>query len=401
MKSDVCIIKGNQMSYLWTSEYVSPGHPDKIADQISDTILDEYLSVDPNAKVAAETMVKGNTVYLCGEITSAVSISQSDLERDIRRTIAEIGYNREEYGFNAETCKMVFDISEQSREIHQSVELGEDRIGAGDQGIIFGYATKETPTFMPMAIYLAKQIINQAYGGIQTVYGGEDMIRPDMKSQVTLRYDEHGIKEIDTVLLSCCHSEKMNLQDLTEYVQLHVIKKVKDNNPEHIQRLFTENTKYLINPAGTWNIGGPVTDCGLTGRKIVIDQYGADSPIGGGAFSGKDSSKVDRSAAYLGRHLALQTLLHNEECIRVLVQLAYAIGVEHPVSYRIVDQDTKTEYGLGDYGLEDLTPKAIQDRFGLLKPIYLETARRGHFGNEAYTKNGIEYYAWDFNNHFY
>jgi len=395
------LLKDKYMSYLWTSEYVSPGHPDKVADQISDTLLDAYLRVDPRAKVAAETMVKGNTVYLCGEITSAVAISQSDLEKDIRKTIAEIGYNREEYGFNAETCKIVFDISEQSREINQSVELGDERIGAGDQGFVFGYATKETPTFMPPAIYLAKQIINHTYGGIQTVFGGEDMIRPDMKSQVTLRYDEHGVQEIDTVLLSCCHSEKMNVQDLTEYVQRHVINKVKEENPEHIQRWFTENTKYLINPAGTWNIGGPVTDCGLTGRKIVIDQYGADCPIGGGAFSGKDSSKVDRSAAYLCRFLALHTLNKNVESKRIMVQLAYAIGVEHPVSYRIVDQDTKREYGLGDFSLKDLTPRAIQERFGLLKPIYLETARKGHFGNKAYTNNGIEFYAWDYNDHFY
>jgi len=395
------LLKDKYMSYLWTSEYVSPGHPDKVADQISDTLLDAYLRVDPRAKVAAETMVKGNTVYLCGEITSAVAISQSDLEKDIRKTIAEIGYNREEYGFNAETCKIVFDISEQSREINQSVELGDERIGAGDQGFVFGYATKETPTFMPPAIYLAKQIINHTYGGIQTVFGGEDMIRPDMKSQVTLRYDEHGVQEIDTVLLSCCHSEKMNVQDLTDYVKRHVINKVKEENPEHIQRWFTENTKYLINPAGTWNIGGPVTDCGLTGRKIVIDQYGADCPIGGGAFSGKDSSKVDRSAAYLCRFLALHTLNKNVESKRIMVQLAYAIGVEHPVSYRIVDQDTKREYGLGDFSLEDLTPRAIQERFGLLKPIYLETARKGHFGNKAYTNNGIEFYAWDYNDHFY
>lgn len=389
------------MSYLWTSEYVSPGHPDKIADQISDTILDAYLRVDSNAKVAAETMVKGNTVYLCGEITSAVTISQSDLEKEIRKTIAEIGYHREEYGFNAHTCNMVFDISEQSREINQSVELGDERIGAGDQGICFGYATKETPTYMPPAIYLAKQIINLTYGGIQNVYGGEDMIRPDMKSQVTLRYDERGVQEIDTVLLSCCHSEKMSLDDLKHYVHDYVIKRVIEENPEHIQRWFTKNTKFLINPAGTWNIGGPVTDCGLTGRKIVIDQYGADCPIGGGAFSGKDSSKVDRSAAYLGRHLALQTLLRHEECTRVMVQLAYAIGVEHPVSYRIVNPDSKVEYDLGQYSLEDLTPRAIQKRFGLLNSIYLETARKGHFGNKAYTKDGIEYFAWDYNHQFF
>jgi S-adenosylmethionine synthetase len=222
-----------------------------------------------------------------------------------------------------------------------------------------------------------------------------------MKSQITLRYDNDGVKEVDTVLLSCCHSETMNLHDLTEYIQHHVIKKVVEENPEHIQRWFTDATKYLINPAGTWNIGGPVTDTGLTGRKIVCDQYSADAPIGGGAFSGKDSSKVDRSAAYACRHLALQTLKNNEDANTIMVQLAYAIGVEYPVSYRIVDQDTKKEYGLGDLSLEDLTPRAIQKRFGLLKPIYLETARNGHFGNKSYTKNGIVYYAWDYNDHFY
>ena len=389
------------MSYLWTSEYVSPGHPDKIADQISDTVLDAYLRVDPRAKVAVETMVKGNTIYLCGEITSAVELSQADIEKEIRSTVSLIGYNREEYGFNAESCTMIFDISEQSREINQSVVLGNERVGAGDQGLMLGYCTRETPTFMPPALHLAKQIINHAYDGIHTVYGGEDMLRPDMKSQVTLRIDQKGVQEVDTVLLSCCHSEKMNLEEVKNYVQSHVVPNVIKDNPEHIQRWFTDNTKYLINPAGTWNVGGPKTDAGLTGRKIVCDQYSADAPIGGGAFSGKDSSKVDRSAAYLSRYLALHTLKNNEESNKILVQLAYAIGVEHPVSYRIVDQDTKREFGLGEFSLEDLTPKAIQDRFGLLKPIYLETARKGHFGNKTYTNNGIEYYAWDYNDHFY
>lgn len=388
------------MEYLWTSEYVSPGHPDKVADQISDTIVDAYLSVDPNAKVAAETMVKGNTIYICGEITSAVELSQADLERKIRATVKDIGYHREEFGFHHESCNIIYNISEQSPEINKSVVKEEERIGSGDQGIIFGMATKLTPTYMPPAIYLSKQIIQLAYNGIWDVFNGEDMIRPDMKSQVTLLYNEGGVKSIDTIVLSCCHSEAMTVADVKDYFTSHVLAKMKELNPEHIQSWFTNETKFLINPAGEWTIGGPIADCGLTGRKICVDQFGADSPIGGGAFSGKDPTKVDRSAAYMCRHLALETLRSHEESEKIIVQLAYAIGVEYPVSYRIMDPDTKQEYGLGSFTPDDLTPKAIRDRFGLQKPIYLETARKGHFGNTQYETNDIRFFGWDINSQF-
>lgn len=402
MKLNVYTTRGERMDYyFWSSEYVSPGHPDKVADQISDTIVDAYLRVDPNAKVAAETMVKGNTIYVCGEITSKVGISEAELEKEIRKTVYDIGYNREEYGFHAESCNIVFNISEQSPEINSSVEKGDERIGAGDQGIMFGFASRETPTFMPPAIYLAKQIINYSYKAIWELFEGEDMIRPDMKSQVTLRYSDKGVQIIDTIVLSCCHSEKMTLTDVREFFFSHVLANVQEHNPEHIKNWFTDETRFLINPAGAWTIGGPIADCGLTGRKIVIDQYGADAPIGGGAFSGKDPTKVDRSAAYMCRHLALETLKSHEESDTILVQLAYAIGVEHPVSCRIMNPDTKQEYGLSTIHPDDLTPKAIQDKFGLAKPIYLETARNGHFGNQTYEANGLTYYGWDIKSHFF
>ena len=383
------------MSYLWTSEYVSPGHPDKIADQISDAILDAYLRVDEEAKVAAETMVKGNTIYVCGEITTASEIPQSDLEKEIRKTVCDIGYDRDEFGFNGQTCEIIFNVSEQSREINKGVVQEGDIIGAGDQGIMFGYATKETPTSMPPAIYLAKQFIHVAYGARDTFFEGGDYLRPDMKSQVTLRYDAHGVIEIDTVVLSACHSTLLSLPDVKDFFYTQILPTVKESNPEHIQRWFTDNTKYLINPAGPWHMGGPIADCGLTGRKIVVDQYGADAPIGGGAFSGKDSTKVDRSAAYMARNIALKTLHQHDDCEKIIVQLAYAIGTEYPVSYRIMNPDTKHEYELGSFTLDDLTPKAIQQRLGLQNPIYLQTAKKGHFGNEYVASNGISFFKWE------
>jgi S-adenosylmethionine synthetase len=383
------------MPYLWTSEYVSPGHPDKVADQISDAILDAYLRADKHAKVAAETMVKGNVIYICGEISTACELQQEQLEKHIRKAVCEIGYDHDALGFNGHTCQIIFNISEQSREINQGVVQDNDVLGAGDQGIMFGYATRETPTHMPPAIYLAKQFINVAYGGRQGYFSDTDHLRPDMKSQVTLRYDEKGIVEIDTVVLSVCHGESLTLNDVRDFFHSHILKTVKESNPEHIQLWFTKNTKYLINPAGAWHVGGPVADCGLTGRKIVVDQYGADAPIGGGAFSGKDSTKVDRSAAYMARHIALKTLHEQEEAEKIIVQLAYAIGTEYPVSYRIMNPDTKQEYGLGSFTLEDLTPKAIQEQLGLCNPIYLHTAKYGHFGNAPYEQDGISLFQWE------
>lgn len=385
------VLRNDMSEYVMTSEYVSPGHPDKVADQISDTVLDAYMKVDPNAKVACETMVKGNRVYVCGEITSTQTIQQEDLSAAIRETIIDIGYNHEQLGFDGNTCSILFDISEQSREINAGVEKGDNIIGAGDQGIMFGYATRETPTYMPPTIYLSKLLIQAAYNSIQV----DKVLRPDMKSQVTLLYDDGKVQGIDTIVLSCCHKEEYSLNQIREYIHETILPRVINAVPDEIQSWFHDTTKYLINPAGAWNIGGPQSDCGLTGRKIVIDQYGADCEIGGGAFSGKDSTKVDKSAAYMARHIALASLHDIVDAQKVKVQLAYAIGEEYPVSCRIVNPDTKQEYGLGRFKLEDLTPKGIQERLHLQSPIYRKTAKHGHFGNPMHTEQGVTYYAWE------
>jgi S-adenosylmethionine synthetase len=377
-------------TYLWTSEYVSPGHPDKIADQISDTVLDAYLEVDPHAKVACETLVKDQTVIVAGEISSKPEVPLAELERRIRACICSIGYNDDTLHYNGATCEIKFLLSRQSREINKAV-VGSGSIAAGDQGIMFGYATRETPTHMPLAIYLAKELITEAYGRVRSEYA----LRPDMKSQVSLVYDGTQATAVDSIVFSTCHAETLTLDDVEELIREEVIARVVARQPEHIQSLFRTLPKIYINPAGEWNIGGPVSDCGLTGRKIVVDQYGADCEIGGGAFSGKDPSKVDRSAAYMARKLALHTLHNNPSAQRIKVQLAYAIGVAEPVSYRIYDPTTSTEYGLGNFTLEDLTPQAIIDNLHLQAPIYAATARNGHFGVASYEINGIKHYAWE------
>lgn len=378
-------------SYVWTSEYVSPGHPDKVADQISDTILDAYLTVDPDAKVACETLVKGNNVYLAGEISSKCELSNEVLESAVRNTIIDIGYNSDEHIFNGKNCNIHFDISKQSTEINGAVVGNDGDIAAGDQGIMFGYATNETPTKMPLPIYLAKEFIMEAYNGIDTKYP----FRPDMKSQISINFEKGIPKNINSVVFSTCHKEELSLKDLKDMFHSVILPNVLDSLPDDIRYMFNSQTKYYINPAGTWNIGGPVSDCGLTGRKIVVDQYGADCEIGGGAFSGKDPSKVDRSAAYMARHIALNTLENNPESAKIKVQLAYAIGEKFPVSYRIYNPETKKEYNLGDFSIEDLTPNSIIDMLGLRNPIYTKTAKYGHFGNKHLVENGIEYFNWE------
>jgi S-adenosylmethionine synthetase len=378
-------------SYVWTSEYVSPGHPDKVADQISDAILDAYLTVDPDAKVACETLVKGNNVYLAGEISSKCELNNSFLESAVRDTIIDIGYDSDEHIFNGTTCNIHFDISKQSSEINGAVVSGDGEIAAGDQGIMFGYATNETPTNMPLPIYLAKQFIMEAYNGINSKYA----FRPDMKSQISINFEGGSAKSIHSVVFSTCHTEELSLKNLRDVFHSLVLPNVLETLPENIQNLFNRDTKYYINPAGTWNIGGPVSDSGLTGRKIVVDQYGADCEIGGGAFSGKDPSKVDRSAAYMARHIALTTLQNNPDAEKIKVQLAYAIGERFPVSYRIYNPENGKEYGLGDFNLEDLTPTSIIDILGLKNPIYAKTAKYGHFGNKPLVENGIEYFKWE------
>lgn len=369
--------------YIWTSEYVSPGHPDKIADQISDAVLDAYLSKDSNAKVACEVMVKDTDVYVAGEITSTVGLSKMDLTGIVRRTICEIGYNAKELGFNGYTCNIHFNLSNQSPEINGAVDRGEITT-AGDQGIMFGFATRETPNGMPIPIYLAKKFIDVAYGLSQKHYDNQDVLRPDMKSQVSIVFEDGKAVAIDNVVMSMCHSEKIDLNRLKDIFHTIILPEVLREIPTNIRALFSKHTRYFINPAGEWNIGGPISDCGLTGRKIVVDQYGADCEIGGGAFSGKDPSKVDRSAAYMARYIAKKTLQDNPDASKIKVQLAYAIGEEYPVSYRIYDPTTGKEYGLGNLTEQDLTPSKIIERLKLKTPIYLNTAKKGHFGNKDF-----------------
>ena len=369
--------------YVWTSEYVSPGHPDKIADQISDTVLDAYLSKDPNSKVACEVMVKDTDVYVAGEITSKAGLSKVDLTGIIRKTICDIGYTTKEIGFNGYTCNIHFNLSAQSPEINGAVDKGEITT-AGDQGIMFGFATRETPNGMPIPIYLAKKFIDVAYGLMKNHYKNTDVLRPDMKSQVSIVFENGQAVSVDNVVMSMCHSETKSLEDIKTIFDTIILPEVLRTLPNNLSSLFTRSTRYFINPAGEWNIGGPISDCGLTGRKIVVDQYGADCEIGGGAFSGKDPSKVDRSAAYMARYIAKKTLHENSDAKKIKVQLAYAIGEEYPVSYRIYDPTTGKEYGLGDLTQQDLTPSKIIERLKLKTPIYLQTARKGHFGNNEF-----------------
>jgi S-adenosylmethionine synthetase len=375
--------------YLWTSEYVSAGHPDKVADQISDAILDEYLKFDPNSHVACETMIKGNKVFISGEITSETSI---DIESVVRKTISDIGYDNDEVGFNGNNCEIIQNISKQSPEINGAVTKDDNTLGAGDQGLMFGYATNETPTYMPTAIYLAKKLINVA-----TREGSSEdykLFRPDMKSQITLMMENSVPKYVDSVVFSACHIDSFNLEYIRDFFHEQILPKFADELPEDIGRLLTYKTKFLINPAGSWTIGGPVADCGLTGRKIVVDQYGADCEIGGGAFSGKDPSKVDRSAAYAARALALWQVKYGGQS-RCKVQIAYAIGKKEPVSVRMYNPLTGEEIGVSKDILEDLQPQNIISRYKLKNPIYLYTAKNGHFGNEYFKNNGIEYFTWE------
>lgn len=362
-------------THLWASEYVSPGHPDKIADQISDAILDYFLSIDQNAKVACETMVKGSNVYIAGEITADnAPAGYDELEKVVRRTINEIGYNHDRFHFNGNTVNIHWDISTQSPEINRAVAVGEETT-AGDQGIMFGFATRETPTMMPLSIFLARELIMEAYNSRDILD-----LNPDMKSQVTVEYDGLTPVKIDSVVMSICHPTNISLGELYVTFERDILGGVLSRLPENISKLFTTETKFHINPAGVWNVGGPVSDCGLTGRKIVVDQYGADCQIGGGAFSGKDPSKVDRSAAYMARYMALVILNRNPEANSIKVQLSYAIGEKYPVSVRVYDPTTGIDYSTDPFIIEDLTPDGIIRRLSLKSVKYLNTARYGHFG---------------------
>lgn len=377
------------MPYLFTSESVSEGHPDKVADQISDAILDEFLRQDPNSKVACETLVTTGLVVVAGEVRSTAYV---DVQEAARRTIERIGYTKAEYQFDAKSCGILSAIHEQSADIAQGVDVGknENDQGAGDQGMMFGYATNETENYMPLALDLAhlilRELANIRKEGKQMKY-----LRPDAKSQVTIEYsDQHVPKKIDTIVVSTQHDDfdtepKMQARIAAD-VQKVLIPRVKKHLPKSVQRLFTDHVQYHINPTGKFVIGGPHGDTGLTGRKIIVDTYGGKGAHGGGAFSGKDPSKVDRSAAYATRHIA-KNVVAAGLCDQCLVQVAYAIGVAKPVGLYVDTYGTCKVKGLTDGQIAvqlaeifDLRPAAVVRRYGLKNPIFSETAAYGHFG---------------------
>ncbi len=379
------------MPYLFTSESVSEGHPDKIADQISDAILDEFLRLDPDAKVACETLVTTGLVVIAGEVRSRAYV---DVQEVARQTIRRIGYTRAEYQFEAQSCGIVSALHEQSPDIAQGVDVGrsEEEQGAGDQGMMFGYATNETDNYMPLALELAHQLLINLSDirreGKQMRY-----LRPDAKSQVTIEYSDRNVpRRIDTIVLSTQHDEDVSQERIARDIQKILIPRVKKRLPRRLQRLFNQDIRYFINPTGKFVIGGPHGDTGLTGRKIIVDTYGGKGAHGGGAFSGKDPSKVDRSAAYATRHIA-KNLVAAGLCEQALVQVAYAIGVAQPVGLYVNTYGTCRIKRLSDgeiarrlFDLFDLRPAAIVKRLGLKNPIFSETAAYGHFGRTPQIK---------------
>ncbi|HZR68138.1 MAG TPA: methionine adenosyltransferase [Burkholderiales bacterium] len=364
-------------SFLFTSESVSEGHPDKVADQVSDAVLDAILAQDKRSRVAAETLVKDNLVVLAGEITTGARV---DFGAVARKTIKRIGYTDPSIGFDASTCTVMVAYGEQSQDIAQGVDEGKGldlEQGAGDQGLMFGYACDETPQLMPMPIYLAHRLVERQSELRRD--GRLGWLRPDAKSQVTLRYVDDKPESIETVVLSTQHKPGLAHKQIEEAVIEQVIKPVLPKN------LVKGPIKYLVNPTGSFEIGGPKGDCGVTGRKIIVDTYGGSAPHGGGAFSGKDPSKVDRSAAYAARYVA-KNVVASGIASRCLVQVSYAIGVAKPTSVMI------STYGTGKISDDkiaelvqkhfDLRPKGIIQMLDLLRPIYEKTAAYGHFGRE-------------------
>ncbi|MDO9054049.1 MAG: methionine adenosyltransferase [Gallionella sp.] len=363
--------------FLFTSESVSEGHPDKVSDQISDAILDAILAQDPYARVAAETLTNTGLVVLAGEITTTANV---DYIQVARNTIKRIGYDNTEYGIDYKGCAVLVAYDKQSPDIAQGVDRASDDYlnqGAGDQGLMFGYACDETPTLMPLAIYLAHQAVQRQ---AQLRHDGRlPWLRPDAKSQVTIRYVDGKPHSIDTVVLSTQHAPEMTLEQIREAAIEEIIK------PILPKELIKGNINFLVNPTGRFVIGGPQGDCGLTGRKIIVDTYGGAAPHGGGAFSGKDPSKVDRSAAYAGRYVA-KNIVAAGLASKCLVQVSYAIGVAKPTSVMVdsygtgkISDDKLTELVLRHF---DLRPKGIVNMLNLLRPIYEKTAAYGHFGRE-------------------
>ncbi|WP_129127542.1 methionine adenosyltransferase [Geomonas oryzae] len=363
--------------FIFTSESVSEGHPDKVADQISDAILDAILAQDPKARVACETLVTTGMAVIAGEITTNAVI---DYPKIARETIREIGYHDSAMGFDWETCAVLTSIDKQSPDIAQGVTEGEGMFkeqGAGDQGLMFGFACNETPELMPMSILLAHKLVARLADVRKT--GVLDFLRPDSKSQVSIQYIDDKPVHVDTVVISSQHTPEVSYEMIKEGIIEEVVKKI---IPAH---LMDANTKFLINPTGRFVIGGPMGDCGLTGRKIIVDSYGGHGAHGGGAFSGKDPSKVDRSAAYMGRYVA-KNLVASGICERCEVQVAYAIGVAEPVSVMVDCNGTGKipSKRISEIVREvfDLRPRAIIEQLDLLRPIYKKTAAYGHFGRE-------------------
>ncbi len=364
--------------YMFTSESVTEGHPDKIADQISDAVLDAMLAQDPKSRVACETLITTGLVVVAGEITTGANV---DINETVRKTIKKIGYDHSDKGFDANTCGVTIAVGKQSQDIAVGVNEGEGKFldqGAGDQGLMFGYAVNETEHFMPMTIDLSHKLAKQLADVRHS--GKLPLLRADGKTQVTAQYIDGKLARIDAIVVSTQHAEEMTQKQIEEAIMEEVIKKVVD--PKYIDK----NTKYFINPTGRFVIGGPMGDCGLTGRKIIVDTYGGHGAHGGGAFSGKDPSKVDRSAAYASRHIA-KNVVAAGLADKALVQVAYAIGVAKPMSLLIdtfgtakVDE-AKLTAAINE--LFDMRPKAIIQRLDLLRPIYSETAAYGHFGRTS------------------
>ncbi|MGB3142875.1 MAG: methionine adenosyltransferase [Maribacter sp.] len=381
------------MAYLFTSESVSEGHPDKVADQISDALLDHFLAFDPESKVACETLVTTGQVVLAGEVKSDTYLDVQTIARDV---INKIGYTKGEYQFSGDSCGVISLIHEQSQDINQGVDRGsKEEQGAGDQGMMFGYATKETENYMPLALDISHKILHtlaeMRREGTEISY-----LRPDAKAQVTIEYsDENVPQRIDTIVVSTQHDafdkddEKMLAKIKSDIISI-LIPKVKSQLPASTQKLFDDQIKYHINPTGKFVIGGPHGDTGLTGRKIIVDTYGGKGAHGGGAFSGKDPSKVDRSAAYAARHAA-KNLVAAGVADELLVQVSYAIGVVEPTSIYVDSYGTsKVNLSDGEIAkkvaqLFDMRPFAIEERLKLRNPIYLETAAYGHMGKEPRT----------------
>jgi len=405
------------MSYLFTSESVSEGHPDKVADQISDALLDEFLKWDPESKVACETFVTTGLVVCGGEVLTSGWV---DVQETVRRVIRDIGYTRAEYRFDCDSCGVISTIHEQSADIRQGVvrENPEDQ-GAGDQGMMFGYACREMDNYMPLSIELAHRLLKDL-AAIRREGKHMKYLRPDSKSQVTIEYDDNNKPvRIDTIVISTQHdefimpekrsqasekaAEKAMQKQITDDLKKYLFPRVKKSLPAEVKDLFKDDTRLLVNPTGKFVIGGPHGDTGLTGRKIIIDTYGGHSAHGGGAFSGKDPSKVDRSAAYAARHIA-KNLVAAGVCDQALIQVAYAIGVAQPVGFyintfgtaRVKDKKgnilTDGEIATKIQKMFDLRPYSIIQRFGLKNPVFLQTASYGHFGRENYIKDIEVYY---------